>query len=40
MVAQNEKIKSFAKIGSSDEYSKLNTPYLETQKCKPKGHLW
>ena len=34
---KNRKLKSFIQIGSSDEYGKLNTPYLETQKCKPSG---
>ena len=34
---KNRKIKSFIQIGSSDEYGKLSTPYLETQKCKPRG---
>ena len=34
---KNKKLKSFIQIGSSDEYGKLSTPYLETQKCKPRG---
>ena len=34
---KDKNLKSFIQIGSSDEYGKLKTPYLETQKCRPIG---